>query len=38
MSVYYDDKIVGEFIANIIVEDTVIIKLKSVRRIINVKN
>ncbi|MBW2605692.1 MAG: GxxExxY protein [Deltaproteobacteria bacterium] len=30
----YDDAIVGEFIADIIVEDTIILELKSVRRII----
>lgn len=32
--VHYDGKIVGEFVADIIVNDAVIIELKSVRRII----
>jgi len=32
--VYYGDQIVGEFVADIIVNDTVILELKSVRRII----
>ncbi|MCJ7687260.1 MAG: GxxExxY protein [Desulfobacteraceae bacterium] len=32
--VYYDNQIVGEFVADIIVNDTVILELKSVRRII----
>ena len=34
ITVYYDNKIVGEFVADIIVDDTVILELKSVRRII----
>jgi len=34
ITVYYDDKIVGEFVADIIVNDTIILELKSVRRII----
>lgn len=34
ITVYYDGKIVGEFMADIIVEDTIILELKSVRRII----
>ena len=34
ISVYYDNQNVGEFIADVIVEDTVIVELKSVRRII----
>ena len=33
ISVYYDNQIVGEFVADIIVNDTVILELKSVRRI-----
>ena len=33
ITVYYDDQIVGDFIADIIVNDTVILELKSVRRI-----
>jgi len=32
--VHYDDEVVGEFIADVLVEDTVILELKSVRRII----
>jgi GxxExxY protein len=32
--VRYDDEIVGEFIADIIVEDLIILELKSVRRVI----
>ncbi len=35
ITVYYDNEIVGEFIADIIVNDTVILELKSVRKIIN---
>lgn len=35
ITVYYDNKIVGEFVADIIVNDTVILELKSVRKIIN---
>ena len=34
ITVYYDDEIVGTFIADIIVNDTIILELKSVRRII----
>ncbi len=34
ITVYYDNQIVGEFVADIIVNDTVILELKSVRRII----
>jgi GxxExxY protein len=34
ITVYYDDEIVGEFVADIIVNDTVILELKSVRRVI----
>ena len=34
ITVRYDGTIVGEFIADIIVEDTIILELKSVRRII----
>jgi GxxExxY protein len=33
ITVRYDDEIVGEFYADIVVEDTVILELKSVRRI-----
>jgi GxxExxY protein len=34
LTVSYDNEIVGEFIADIIVEDTVILELKSVKRIV----
>ena len=34
ITVYYEGETVGEFVADIIVNDTVIIELKSVRRII----
>ena len=34
ITVYYEDEIVGEFVADIIVNDTIILELKSVRRII----
>ena len=34
ITVWYDGEIVGEFIADIVVEDTIILELKSVRRII----
>ena len=34
ITVYYEGKVVGQFIADIIVNDAVIIELKSVRRII----
>ncbi len=34
ITVYYESEIVGEFIADIIVNDTIILELKSVRRII----
>jgi len=34
ITVFYDNKVVGEFVADIIVEDTIILELKSVRRII----
>ena len=32
--VYYDNQIVGEFVADIVVNDTVILELKSVKRVI----
>ncbi len=35
ITVYYNNKVVGEFVADIIVNDTVILELKSVRQIIN---
>ena len=34
IAVYYEGEIVGEFVADIVVNDAVIIELKSVRRII----
>ena len=34
ITVYYESKIVGEFVADIIVNDAIILELKSVRRII----
>jgi GxxExxY protein len=34
ISVYYDDQLVGEFIADIVVNATIILELKSVRRIV----
>ncbi len=36
ITVYYEDEVVGEFVADIIVNDTVILELKPVRQIINV--
>lgn len=35
ITVYYENEIVGEFVADIIVNDTIILELKSVRQIIN---
>ena len=34
ITVYYDGEIVGEFVADIIVNDTIILELKSVRRVV----
>jgi len=34
ITVYYENEIVGEFIADIIVEETIILELKSVKRIV----
>jgi len=34
ITVFYGNEVVGEFVADIIVEDTIILELKSVRRII----
>lgn len=34
ITVYYENEIVGEFVADIIVDDTIIIELKSVRKLI----
>lgn len=33
IKVYYDDHLVGEFVADILVEDEIIVELKSVRKI-----
>ncbi len=35
ITVYYENEIVGEFVADILVNDKIILELKSVRRIIN---
>ena len=35
ITVYYSNQVVGEFIADIVVEGVVIVELKSVRRIVN---
>jgi len=35
ITVFYDEEIVGEFIADIFVNDLIVLELKSVRRIIN---
>jgi GxxExxY protein len=34
ITVFYDNEVVGEFVADLIVEDTIILELKSVRQII----
>ena len=34
ITVYYKDQVVGEFIADLLVEDTVIVELKSVRGLV----
>ena len=34
ITVYYDSEVVGEFVADIIVEDTIILELKSVKQIV----
>lgn len=36
ITVTYEDEIVGEFVADIVVENTIILELKSVRRIVRV--
>jgi GxxExxY protein len=33
VTVYYDDEVVGEFVADVVVEGVVIVELKSVRRV-----
>ena len=34
ITVYYENEVVGEFVADVLVEDTIILELKSVRQII----
>ena len=34
ITVFYDNEVVGEFVADLIIEDTIILELKSVRQII----
>ena len=34
ITVYYDNEVVGEFVADMVVEDVIILELKSVRRIV----
>ncbi len=34
VAVYYEDEVVGEFLADVIVEDAIILELKSVRRVV----
>lgn len=34
ITVYYEDEVVGEFVADLVVEEEVIVELKSVRRIV----
>jgi len=34
INVHYEEEMVGEFLADIIVEDTIVVELKSVRRIV----
>ena len=34
ITVYYDHEVVGDFVADVIVEDLIIIELKSVRRVV----
>lgn len=34
ITVYYKDEIVGQFVADIVVEDTVVVELKSVKQIV----
>lgn len=35
ITVRYENEIVGEFVADVLVEDTIILELKSVRRVVN---
>lgn len=34
LTVYYDNEVVGEFFADIVVEDIIVLELKSVRRVV----
>jgi len=34
ITVYYDDELVGEFIADLVIEDVLVVELKSVKRIL----
>ena len=34
ITVYYDTEVVGEFVADVVVEDVIILELKSVRRVV----
>ena len=34
ITVYYDNNVVGEFIADVLVDDLIILELKSVRRVV----
>ena len=34
ITVYYDNSVVGEFVADVLVEDAIILELKSVRRVV----
>ena len=34
ITVYYENEVVGEFVADMVVEDVIILELKSVRRIV----
>lgn len=34
ITVYYENEVVGEFVADVIVEDAIILELKSVRRVV----
>lgn len=36
ITVYYKDEVVGAFVADVIVEDEIILELKSVRRVVKV--
>jgi GxxExxY protein len=36
IAVYYDDAMVGEFVADLLVEDTVVVELKAVRELLRI--